>query len=152
MPRGTSRNRVHSGIRTRFLDQVSVAAFRPIDQVNQEANNYLLLNNIVYGDTTTQTGTGTSYDSDGRINGYSEVIFRNANIASIPAGLNDTGNNKFDVFINGLFLEKTAFISNYPQNSGNDLVLRIDNTLAALENNLDSNDLITIKGKINAIS
>ena len=88
MPRGTSRNRVNSGIRTRFLDQVSVAAFRPAELLTIEVANYLALNNTFYGDADTQTGTGDNEDNQGRINGYSEVIFRNVNIAPTPGAIN----------------------------------------------------------------
>jgi len=152
MARGTSRNRTHNGIRTRFLDQVSIAAFRPADLLTQEVANYLALNSTFYGDTTTQSGSGVNYDELGRIDGESHVIFRNVNIAPIPEAISDPGNGAYDVYINGLFLEKTAFVTNYPQNSNNDVVLKINNASASLENNLDSRDLLTITGKLNPIT
>lgn len=152
MARGTSRNRTHNGIRTRFLDQVSIAAFRPADLLTQEVANYLALNNTFYGDSTSQSGSGVSYDESGRINGESNVIFRNVNLAPIPSAVSDPGNGAYDVYLNGLFLEKTAFVTNYPQNSGNDLILKINNASASLENNLDSYDLVTITGKLNSVN
>ena len=42
---GTSRNRTRNGIRTRFLDQVSIAPFRPAELLTIEIANYLALNN-----------------------------------------------------------------------------------------------------------
>ena len=155
MPRGTSRNRVHNGIRTRFLDQVSISAFRPADLITQEAVNYLALNNTFYGDSTSQSGSGTSYDSLGRIDGESTVTFLNANIASVPDTITspgDNGDGAFDVYINGLFLEKSSFKDGFPVNVGNNIHLIINNASASLENNLDSKDLITISGKLNSIS
>lgn len=152
MARGTSRNRTHNGIRTRFLDQVSIAAFRPADLLTQEVANYLALNNTFYGDSSVQSGSGVDYDSEGRIDGESHVIFRNANIASVPSALTDPGDGAFDVYINGLFLEKSAFVTTYPKNEGNDIILKINNASASLENNLDTHDLLTITGKLNSVN
>jgi hypothetical protein len=149
--RGTARNLTHNGIRTRFLDQVSIAAFRPADAIGLDVANWLALNNVFYGDPTTQTGTGTIRNSNGLIDGQSTVIFRNCNIANTPSIITDPGINKFDVYINGLFLEKSSFVTDYPQNLNSDLILVIDNTGAALENNLDTQDLIVITGKLNAL-
>ena len=44
--------------------------------------------------------------------------------------------------------EKTAFVDGYPQQSGSDLIFKIDNTGAQLEANLDQKDLIVITGKL----
>jgi hypothetical protein len=152
MARGTSRNRVHNGVRTRFLDQVSIAAFQPADLITQEAANYLALKNTFYGDKTTQSGSGTTYDDGGRIDGESQVIFRNVATASVPTAITDPGLGAYDVYINGLFLEKSAFKDGYPKNEGNDVILVINNASASLENNLDQFDLLTISGKLNSVS
>lgn len=146
--RNTPRSFTKNGIRTRFLDQVSIAAFRPSDAVGIDVANWLALNGVFYGDSTTQSGTGTQRDKDGLIDGESTVTFRNCKIASTPSIITDPGINKFDVYINGLFLEKYSFVSGYPQQNGNDLILKIDNTQAQLEANLDSKDLIVITGKL----
>ncbi len=45
---GTSRNRTRNGIRTRFLDQVSIAPFRPAELLTIEIANYLALNNTFF--------------------------------------------------------------------------------------------------------
>tara|TARA_B100001093_G_scaffold473776_1_gene497964 strand:+ start:1429 stop:1890 length:462 start_codon:yes stop_codon:yes gene_type:complete len=149
MARGTSRNRVHNGIRTRFLDQVSIAAFRPADLLTIETAEYLSLNNTFYGLKTSQSGSGTEVNSVGAINGISHVTFLNVNLATIPEAISDPGVvNRIEAYINGLFLEKSAIIDSYPKNVDNNLELKIDNSLASLENNLDSIDLITITGKL----
>ena len=148
--RYTSRYRTHNGIRTRFLDQVSIGAFRPADAIGLEEANWLSLNNVAYGDPTTQSGSGTVFDNDEVIDGESNVVFRNFNIVPAPGALNDPGVNGFNVYINGLFIERTAFVTDYPLNSGNDIELKINNASASLENNFDQRDLIVITGKINA--
>jgi len=146
--RSTSRNLTRNSVRTRFLDQVSISAFRPADVINIDVANWLALNGVFYGDSSSQSGTGTQRDSDGLINGESTITFRNCKIATTPSIITDPGINKFNVYINGLFLEKTAFVSGYPQQNGTDLILKIDNTGAQLEANLDSKDLIVITGKL----
>jgi len=149
--RYTSRNRTHNGIRTRFLDQVSIAAFRPSDAIGLDEANWLALNNVAYADSSTQSGSGTIFNDDEVIDGESHATFRNFNIAPPPAALDDPGINKFDVYINGLFVEKNAFVDGYPKNTGNDIELKINNASASLENNFDQRDLIVITGKINAV-
>lgn len=146
--RSTARNLTRNGIRTRFLDQVSIAAFRPADAVGVDVANWLALNGVFYGDPSSQSGTGTQRDNDGLIDGESTVIFRNCKIATTPSIVTDPGINKFNVYINGLFLEKTAFVDGYPQQSGSDLIFKINNTGAQLEANLDQKDLIVITGKL----
>lgn len=149
MERRTSRNRVQNGIRTRFLDQISLSAFRPADLLGIEIANYLTLDKTFYGDSETQFGNGEIVDSLGRIDGTSQVIFRNVNLAAVPSAVNGGAvTDRVDVYINGLFLEKTAIVDGYPQDQGSDLLLVIDNTKASLENNLDENDLLTISGKL----
>lgn len=136
--------------RVRFIDQQVIAQHRPAELMKIEVANYLALNHTFYGDPTSQTGTGTTVDSLGRINGESTVIFRNVNIAPQPEYL--AGNDELDrlsFYINGLFLEKNAVVS--VVNSGNDIVLVINNTLASLENNIDDQDLIAIKGPLQAV-
>lgn len=143
---GTSRNRTRNGIRTRFLDQVSIAPFRPADLLTLEVANYLALNNTFYADADSQTGNGSSVNNQQIIDGTSQCFFRNVNIASVPSGLEDQGHGKYNIYINGLFLEKNSI--DVITNIGNDIYLRIFNELASLENNLDPMDLITITGKI----
>tara|TARA_B100001559_G_scaffold44859_1_gene33491 strand:- start:166 stop:630 length:465 start_codon:yes stop_codon:yes gene_type:complete len=149
--RYTSRNRTHNGIRTRFLDQVSIAAFRPADAIGIDEANWLSLNNVAYGEASSQSGSGTVFDNDEIIDGVSSVVFRNFNIVPAPGALDDPGVNAFNVYINGLFIEKNAFVDSYPKNSGNDIELKINNQSASLENNFDQKDLIVITGKINAV-
>jgi len=149
MEKRTSRNRTQNGIRTRFLDQISLSAFRPTDLLGIEIANYLTLDKTFYGDSETQFGNGEVVDSLGRINGESQVIFRNVNLAIVPNSVEGGAiTDRVDVYINGLFLEKTAIVEEFPQNQGSDLLLVIDNTKASLENNLDENDLLTISGKL----
>jgi hypothetical protein len=153
MARGTSRNRVHNGIRTRFLDQVSLASFRPAELLTLEVANFLNLKNTFYAEAESQTGDGTTRDQLGRIDGTSVAIFRNVNLSPLPSALDDPGLiNRVDIYINGLFLEKSAWVNGYPVNSGNDLVMQISNQAASLENNLDNQDLITITGKVISVS
>ena len=136
--------------RVRFIDQQVIAQHRPAELMKIEVANYLALNHTFYGDPTSQTGTGTTVDSLGRINGESTIVFRNVNIAPQPEYL--AGNDVLDrlsFYINGLFLEKNAVVS--VVNSGNDIVLVISNTLASLENNIDDQDLVAIKGPLQAV-
>ena len=149
--RYTSRNRTHNGIRTRFLDQVSIAAFRPADAIGIDEANWLSLDNVAYGESSSQSGSGTVFNDDEIIDGVSNVVFRNFTIPTVPGALDDPGINKFSVYINGLFIERSAFVDGYPKNSGDDIELKIDNTAASLENNFDQRDLIVITGKINAV-
>ena len=92
---------------------------------------------------------GTTRDQLGRINGISTATFLNVNLAPIPTALDDPGLvNRVDIYINGLFLEKSAWVNGYPVNSGGNLIMQINNQGASLENNLDPQDLITITGKV----
>jgi len=137
--------------RTRFIDQQVIAQYRPAELMKIEVANYLALNNTFYGDPTTQTGNGNEVDSLGRIDGESTVVFRNVNIAPMPEYL--VGSDFMDrlsFYINGLYLEKTAIVS--VVDDGNDIVLKINNAGASLENNLDNQDLMVIKGAVKEVS
>ena len=147
---GTSRNRTRNGIRTRFLDQVSIAPFRPAELLTIEIANYLTLNNTFYADADTQTGNGSIVNDKQVIDGVSQCYFRNVNIATVPNGIEDQGHGKYSIYINGLFLEKNSI--DVVTNIGNDIFLRFFNELSSMENNLDSVDLVTITGKISPVS
>jgi hypothetical protein len=132
----------------RFLDQVSLASFGgAVSSIDVAIFNYLALNNVVKANIT--TGSFSTSNPDGTVNGTSIAIINNYNTSSVPTGITDTGVMKFNFYINGLYLEPQAIIS--IENSGSSVVLTISNQEANFSEPLDSGDELIGNGKFIAV-
>ena len=79
----------------RFLDQVSLASFGgAVSSIDVAIFNYLALNNVVKANIT--TGSFSTSNPDGTVNGTSIAIINNYNTSSVPTGITDTGVMKFN--------------------------------------------------------
>jgi hypothetical protein len=100
---------------------------------SQEVLDYLALNNVKVGDSSTITNNGT----------ISTVTFLNSSIETAPGTLPPTTVSQFSFYINGQYVEHSAITSFV--NSGSNTILTVDN--AALGFGLDITMEVVASGK-----